>query len=92
MFETRSLEADSQTSAETVPRRHLKKNTTTMCKQMYRLYTCGCTKDEEFKQCVERQGTNVKCTPVKREPMDPSVHMCKKHMVKEGKDEMRRAE
>lgn len=45
---------------------------------------------EEFKQCDERFGTNVKCSPVKEEKLDPSVHMCARHMVKPGKDEMRR--
>ncbi|KAL4891354.1 hypothetical protein BDV59DRAFT_182301 [Aspergillus ambiguus] len=61
-----------------------------MCTQYYRMYTCGCRKTEEFKQCEERQGTNVKCSPVKWEPLDPSVHMCARHMVKPGKDEMHR--
>jgi hypothetical protein len=55
-----------------------------MCKQMYRTYSCGCTKEEEFKQCAERLGTNVKCHPVVREPLSPSSHMCKSHMVKQG--------
>ncbi|KAL6229472.1 hypothetical protein BDW75DRAFT_97594 [Aspergillus navahoensis] len=61
-----------------------------MCIQYYRLYTCGCKKNEEFKQCNERLGTNVKCSPVRLEPLDPSVHMCAKHMMKPGKDEMHR--
>jgi len=61
-----------------------------MCIQTYRLYTCGCKKPEEFKQCRERQGTNVKCTPTTREELAESLHMCSKHMVKVGKDEMRR--
>ncbi len=61
-----------------------------MCEQDYRMYTCGCKKLEEFRQCEERQGTNVKCTPVKMTKVQDSVHMCSKHMVKEGKDEMHR--
>jgi len=61
-----------------------------MCTQYYRLYTCGCKKEEEYKQCEERLGTNVKCSPMNWVPLDPSAHMCKKHMVKEGKDEMSR--
>ncbi|ODA82432.1 hypothetical protein RJ55_00939 [Drechmeria coniospora] len=61
-----------------------------MYKQFYRIYTCGCRKPEEFVQCSDRIGTNVKCTPVTWQPKDPSVHMCTKHMVKVGKDEIQR--
>ncbi|RAK99351.1 uncharacterized protein BO80DRAFT_128457 [Aspergillus ibericus CBS 121593] len=55
----------------------------------------GCTrvavkKTEEFEQCEERRGTNVKCSPMRWRPLDPSVHMCVRHMVKPGKDEMHR--
>lgn len=61
-----------------------------MCVQTYRLYTCGCKKPEEFIQCPARLGTNVKCTPVTKDNPSESMHICSKHMVKEGKDEMRR--
>ncbi|KAK4206603.1 hypothetical protein QBC37DRAFT_300481 [Rhypophila decipiens] len=61
-----------------------------MCIQTFRQYTCGCKKNEEYKQCAERLGTNVICTPVERVALDPSAHMCRNHMVKQGKDEMRR--
>ncbi len=61
-----------------------------MCIQYYRMYTCGCRKEEEFQQCEGRIGTNVKCTPVIWEALPVSLHMCKRHMVKEGKDETRR--
>lgn len=61
-----------------------------MCTKMFRVYTCGCTKNEQFRQCDERLGTNVICTRIVRHPLDPSAHMCRAHMVKEGKDEMRR--
>jgi hypothetical protein len=61
-----------------------------MCTQDYRMYTCGCKKLEEFRQCAERDGTNVKCSPVVQNRLADSVHMCSKHMVKPGKDEMRR--
>ncbi|KAI0837091.1 hypothetical protein F5Y06DRAFT_91836 [Hypoxylon sp. FL0890] len=61
-----------------------------MCKQYYRMYTCGCKKEEEFKQCDERLGTNVKCSRIRWEELPVSAHMCKKHMVKQGKDEMHR--
>ena len=61
-----------------------------MCTQDYRMYTCGCKKLEEFRQCEARLGTNVRCNPVVQNPLDPSVHMCSRHMVKPGKDEMRR--
>ena len=54
------------------------------------MYTCGCKKYEEFRQCTERQGTNVKCSPVSPNKLDDSLHMCPRHMVKPGKDEMRR--
>ena len=93
MLETRSLKANSQTSAAsttTIPNRHFKKNTTTIYKQIYRQYTYRYTKDKEFKQYIKRQGTNVKCTLVVREALDPSVHICKKYIVKKGKDEIRR--
>ncbi|PVH68583.1 hypothetical protein DL98DRAFT_522667 [Cadophora sp. DSE1049] len=61
-----------------------------MCVQTYRKCTCGCRKPEEFKQCERRLGTNVKCTPVTKEDLPESLHMCSKHMVKEGKDEVHR--
>ncbi|KAF2459723.1 hypothetical protein BDY21DRAFT_336313 [Lineolata rhizophorae] len=58
--------------------------------QDYRKYTCGCRKQEEFRQCAARQGTNVKCSPVSQNRLPNSTHMCPRHMVKPGKDEMRR--
>ncbi len=58
-----------------------------MCIQYYREYTCGCEMDEEFVQCDERLGTNVRCEPERR-PLVEAVHMCVFHMVEEGKDEM----
>ncbi|QKX54495.1 uncharacterized protein TRUGW13939_01582 [Talaromyces rugulosus] len=61
-----------------------------MCTQFFRMYTCGCRKTEEFQQCPERFGTNVKCSPVRWTESGASLHMCIKHMVKPGKDEMRR--
>ncbi|CZT52446.1 uncharacterized protein RSE6_13782 [Rhynchosporium secalis] len=61
-----------------------------MCVQTYRKYSCGCRKPEEFKQCLARQGTNVKCRPITKEDLAESVHMCSKHMVNPGKDEMHR--
>ncbi|UPX20129.1 uncharacterized protein EKO05_0010373 [Ascochyta rabiei] len=51
-----------------------------MCEQDYRYYTCGCRKWEEFRQCE----------PVTLIRLVDSSHMCKTHMVKPGKDEMRR--
>ncbi|KAF2257522.1 hypothetical protein CC78DRAFT_483662 [Lojkania enalia] len=54
------------------------------------MYTCGCKKLEEFRQCQPRVGTNVKCSPVTQTRLPDSVHMCSRHMVKPGKDEMRR--
>ncbi|KAK4159216.1 hypothetical protein QBC43DRAFT_304845 [Cladorrhinum sp. PSN259] len=60
-----------------------------MCVQTYRVYTCGCKKPEEFKQCEARLGTNVKCTPVTREDRLSSPHMCSTHMVKQGAHGMR---
>lgn len=35
-------------------------------------------------------GTNVKCTPMTKVDLPDSGHMCSKHMVKQGKDEMHR--
>lgn len=60
-----------------------------MCIQNYRMYTCGCKRTEEFKQCEPRQGTNVKCSRMTWEPLDPSVHMCLQHMVKPGNKTLR---
>lgn len=42
-----------------------------MCMQYYRIYTCGCRKEEEYKQCEDRLGTNVKCDRMTWEPLDP---------------------
>lgn len=53
-----------------------------MCTQDYRIYTCGCKKSEEFHQCQQRRGTNVKCTPVVQGELRSSPHMCSGHMVK----------
>jgi len=61
-----------------------------MCKQMYREYTCGCKKEGEFIQCAARRGTGVKCDPVEKVELEAAIHMCSDHMVKPGKDEMRR--
>jgi len=61
-----------------------------MCTQTYRTYTCGCEKPEEFKQCPERLGTNVKCNPMTKEALPDSGHTCSKHMLKPGTDEMER--
>lgn len=61
-----------------------------MCVLEVRKYTCGCTKNEEFRQCEARRGTNVKCTPVRKVDLLDSSHMCINHMVKVGKDEMHR--
>lgn len=59
-----------------------------MCIQYYREYTCGCEEEEEFVQCDKRLGTNVRCDPVRQKPLPAAVHMCVRHMVQEGKDEM----
>ena len=61
-----------------------------MCTQYYRKYTCGCKQPEEFKQCEERLGTNVRCNRVLREELDAPSHMCIKHMVKSGTERMER--
>ncbi|KAL4778849.1 hypothetical protein BJX76DRAFT_342307 [Aspergillus varians] len=53
-----------------------------MCTQFYRIYSCGCKKPEQFKQCDERLGTNVKCDPITSEPLPESDHMCARHMVR----------
>ena len=59
-----------------------------MCEQDYRQYSCGCKREGEFRQCTARAGTNVKCDPVT--PNDPvrANHMCVRHMVYPGNDEM----
>jgi hypothetical protein len=35
----------------------------------------------EFEQCPERQGTNVKCEPVKKRFGKDSLNYCSKHLV-----------
>lgn len=35
----------------------------------------------EFVQCAERQGTNMKCKPVKKEPGKNSVNYYRGHLV-----------
>lgn len=52
-----------------------------MCEQDYRRYTCGHTKMEGFRQCDERAGTNTKCTPITKNRLPDSPHMCVDHMV-----------
>jgi len=59
-----------------------------MCIQYYRTYTCGCKRNEEFVQCDERLGTNVRCDEVHLKPLLAALHMCFSHMVEEGNDEM----
>lgn len=61
-----------------------------MCIQEYREYTCGCKQNTDFKQCVARLGTNVRCDPVTRVPLGVSLHIYKKHTVEPGKDAMHR--
>lgn len=63
-----------------------------MCLQYYVTYTCGCQKNLRFIQCEERRQTNVKCHPVRRVEEEAAEHMCSKHMVRPGTDEMRRPE
>ncbi|RAH85136.1 hypothetical protein BO86DRAFT_386665 [Aspergillus japonicus CBS 114.51] len=56
-----------------------------MC-HIYRLmYACGCRiKDPyNFHQCVERQGTNAKCDPIKVLELEKD-HYCAKHLVGRG--------
>lgn len=52
-----------------------------MCTSFYIQYTCGCRKEMEFVQCAERQGTNVKCKPVRKEPGKDSTNYCRGHLV-----------
>ncbi|KAI0859873.1 hypothetical protein F4860DRAFT_480949 [Xylaria cubensis] len=59
-----------------------------MCVTSYRVYTCGCKKEEGFDQCAKRLGTNVLCHPGERENLEPRLHMCRNHLVKPGMDEM----
>ncbi|KAF2149012.1 hypothetical protein K461DRAFT_271589 [Myriangium duriaei CBS 260.36] len=63
-----------------------------MCIQHYREYTCGCQLATEFEQCRLRHGTNVKCegSGLRQQTDSKSFHMCSKHLVAPGKDEMSR--
>lgn len=65
-------------------------NEATMCVDKVRHYSCECMQIASFEQCQEHRGTNVRCDPVRRERLPDATHMCKKHMVKPGKDELRR--
>ncbi|KAF2663981.1 hypothetical protein BT63DRAFT_116899 [Microthyrium microscopicum] len=60
------------------------------CEILIHKYSCGCTKNEEFKQCDARAGTNVRCSPTTKESFPESTHMCFMHMVKPGIDKMSR--
>ncbi|KAL2173547.1 uncharacterized protein P884DRAFT_264901 [Thermothelomyces heterothallicus CBS 202.75] len=53
-----------------------------MCTSKFIKYTCGCKKEMEFVQCAERQGTNVKCDPVRKEWARDSANYCSRHLVK----------
>lgn len=53
-----------------------------MCDSKYIQYTCGCRKEWEFEQCVERRGTNVKCHPVRKVFGKNSNNYCSRHLVK----------
>jgi hypothetical protein len=59
-----------------------------MCTQDYRVYTCGCKKDEEYRQCAAKFGTNEICTPMVKNKLESATHMCITHMVPAGKDKM----
>ncbi|KEQ88986.1 hypothetical protein M438DRAFT_265201 [Aureobasidium pullulans EXF-150] len=61
-----------------------------MCVEKIRYFSCGCKKSQGFNQCIARQGTTFKCAPMVKERLPDSSHMCIAHMVKPGKDEMRR--
>ncbi|PYH40067.1 uncharacterized protein BP01DRAFT_234948 [Aspergillus saccharolyticus JOP 1030-1] len=52
-----------------------------MCTSLYVQYTCGCKKEMEFVQCTNRQGTNVKCKPVRKELGRESPNHCRGHLV-----------
>ncbi|BCS00012.1 uncharacterized protein AKAW2_50353A [Aspergillus luchuensis] len=52
-----------------------------MCTSYYIQYTRGCRKEMEFVQCDGRQGSNVKCKPIKKELGKNSTNYCKGHLV-----------
>lgn len=37
--------------------------------------------ESEFEQCLERQGTNVKCDPVRKTLRKNSENFCSRHLV-----------
>lgn len=45
-------------------------------------YTCGRKKEMEFIQCLERQGTNVKCHPATKKWRKVWTNYCSRHLVK----------
>ncbi|KAK0732981.1 hypothetical protein B0T26DRAFT_682522 [Lasiosphaeria miniovina] len=51
-----------------------------MCTSYYIKYTCQC-KEMEFVQCEERQGTNVRCTPVTKRHRKDAQNFCESHLV-----------
>lgn len=53
-----------------------------MCTSWVITYTCGCQRDLEFEQCAERQGTNVKCSPIIKDRRKTSANHCSQHLVK----------
>ncbi|RAL03658.1 uncharacterized protein BO80DRAFT_442772 [Aspergillus ibericus CBS 121593] len=52
-----------------------------MCTAIDICYSCGCTKEMDFVQCKGRQGTNVRCKPVKKELGKLSTNYCRRHLV-----------
>ncbi|KAL3474534.1 hypothetical protein BJX99DRAFT_231498 [Aspergillus californicus] len=52
-----------------------------MCSSQFMLYTCGCKRESEFIQCLERRGSNVKCKPITKLPATRSMNYCEGHLV-----------
>lgn len=58
----------------------------TMCKQIYYVYTCGCSTKGEFKQCEEKYEAQsiLRCHKPTRED-SLSRNYCSNHLVDETK-------
>lgn len=53
-----------------------------MCISYIIRYTCGCTREMEFRHCEARKTTNVKCHPVQKEHGKTATNYCSRHLVK----------
>ncbi|KAM3562581.1 hypothetical protein ARSEF4850_002717 [Beauveria asiatica] len=52
-----------------------------MCSVKRVVYTCGCVKDGNFKQCELRKDTPIKCDEIIRDIPEPEDSYCLSHCM-----------